>query len=215
MELNALRVLNLSNNRIASLAGWKPGLPALQDLMLSDNRIDDLDDLPLALGATCPMLKTLLLHNNEIGTIPPQLGMLSSLQAIDLRGNPQRAVRSAILEKECSAILLYLKNRMTPTELQEYEAKRHAITNEATASIEVVSSAETSKEEQVKQPSNADDEPISSPLVEELRAEIDALSLQLNNVHLTEAKKYAIKKKLAIQKSKLIREERRLREESH
>jgi len=51
----------------------------------------------------------------------------------------------------------------------------------------------------------------TSPLAEELRSKIDEFSRQLNNAHLSEAKKYALKKSLAMEKAKLIREERRLK----
>jgi hypothetical protein len=53
----------------------------------------------------------------------------------------------------------------------------------------------------------------TSSLADELRTEIDTLTLQLNNVHLSEAKTYVMKKTLAVQKAKLIREERRLRQD--
>lgn len=228
MELGSLRTVNLSNNRITGLAvdassssGWKPGFPALQELMLSDNRITDLGELPLILGASCPVLKTLLLQNNELQMIPPQLGMLESLQTIDLRGNPQRAVRSAILEKGCDAILLFLRNRLTTAQLHDYETKRRAmseglaaISKSTTMPATIESVHEPHNESQSLEPANTNDDPSSSSLADELRKEIDTLSLQLNNVHLSEAQKYATKKKLAVQKAKLIREERRLRQEN-
>mmetsp|Transcript_11011 Transcript_11011/g.13968 ORF Transcript_11011/g.13968 Transcript_11011/m.13968 type:complete len:117 (+) Transcript_11011:1-351(+) len=55
---------------------------------------------------------------------------------------------------------------------------------------------------------------LTSPLAETLRKEIDDLTIQVNNVYLSEAKKYAMKKKLAMQKAKLIKEERRIRTEN-
>jgi len=225
LEFKALRVLNLSNNRITSLAidlsthsGWKTGLPALEHLDLSDNRIENLGDLPLALGASCPMIKTLLLQNNELKMIPPQLGMLDSLQTIDLRGNPQRAVRSAILEKGCDTILLYLHNRLTPAELEDYEVKRRAMSEslpvaDLSSLADDESRAESQTDSQTSQGAKANAKTETSPLADELRAEVDSLSLRLNSVHLSEAQKYATKKKLAVQKAKLIREERRLRQE--
>ena len=47
--------------------------------------------------------------------------------------------------------------------------------------------------------------------VEELKKLIQDVSMQLNNVHLTEAKKYAMKKTLAKYKAALIKEKRRNR----
>ena len=46
---------------------------------------------------------------------------------------------------------------------------------------------------------------------EELKKLIQDVSMQLNNVHLTEAKKYAMKKTLAKYKAALIKEKRRNR----
>ena len=222
LDFESLRVLNLSNNKITNLAfdpllsrGWKPGLPALEHLNVSKNHLENLGDLPIAVGACCPLLKTLLLQNNELKMIPPQLGMLTSLQIIDLRGNPQRAVRSAILEKGCDAILLYLHNRLTPAELKEYEVQRNEIRKTLPSMRKASQCAEPrnvrDNETETEQQKRVD-KPISSPLADELRAEIDSLSIQLNNLHLSEAKKYAMKKTLAILKSKLILEERRLRD---
>ena len=47
--------------------------------------------------------------------------------------------------------------------------------------------------------------------VEELKRSIEDITMELNNVHLTEATKYAKKKQLAMTKAKLIKEERLLR----
>ncbi len=219
LDFASLRSLNLSNNRIASLAidrslssGWKRGLPVLETLDLSDNRIDNLGDLPLILGEACPLLKTLLLQNNEIKAIPPSLGMLTSLRCIDLRGNPQRAVRNAVLEKGCEAILIYLRNRMTPAELQDFEMRQRAMSESVTVSMPEPLESTANREGESHWPSDAIHE--ASALVDELRTDIDALSFELNNVHLSEPQKYANRKKLAALNAKLIKEERRLRQEN-
>ena len=57
-------------------------------------------------------------------------------------------------------------------------------------------------------------EPMSVPapsVVSDLKHKIEDVTLSLNNVHLTQAKKYALKKQLAMHKAGLIKEERRLR----
>lgn len=232
MEFESLQVLNLSNNRITSLAmdpsipsGWKIGLPALQHLDVSSNRIDNLGDLPCVLGASCPRLKVLLLHNNQLKTIPPQLGMLESLQTIDLRGNPQRALRYAVLEKGCDSILLYLRNRLTRDEIEAYNTKRRAmgVAIEAPPIEQQFLSEDAARTNDTVQSNDAEAVPTrdptankdtTSPFADELCVEIDSLSLQLKSVQLSEAQKYATKKKLALAKSKLIREQRRLQESS-
>ena len=115
----ALRVLNLAGNRLSSIDSICPSLPVtLEVLNLSDNKLESLGDLPLQLAAHCPYLQTLLLNNNELRPIPLEICLLSSLLHIDLRGNPQHAIRYQILEKPCSEILLYMRNRMTPEQLE-------------------------------------------------------------------------------------------------
>ena len=57
-------------------------------------------------------------------------------------------------------------------------------------------------------------EPMSVPapsVASDLKHKIEDVTLSLNNVHLTQAKKYALKKQLAMHKAGLIKEERRLR----
>jgi Leucine-rich repeat (LRR) protein len=123
--MSALQTLNLSNNQIISLAtedgnrGWKPGLPALEHLDLSNNHIQTLGDAPILLAAHCRGLQSLLLQHNHIDKIPLELGLIEHLKTIDLRGNPQRAIRAAVLEKTCSTILEYLRDRMSPEALDD------------------------------------------------------------------------------------------------
>ena len=47
-------------------------------------------------------------------------------------------------------------------------------------------------------------------VLDELKQKVEELKIQLENLSLTQAKKYALKKSLAMERSKLIREERRL-----
>ena len=50
-------------------------------------------------------LKTLLLENNELEHIPPELSLLKNIQSLTIHGNPQRTVRQGILQKGTDAIL--------------------------------------------------------------------------------------------------------------
>ena len=50
-------------------------------------------------------LKTLLLENNELEHIPPELCFLKGLQSLSIHGNPQRTVRQGVLQKGVDAVL--------------------------------------------------------------------------------------------------------------
>lgn len=119
-QFKSLRDLNLSRNRIKSLKNvvdypYRPCCDSLEHLNLSDNRIEDLggDDFPLLLATGCPSLKSLKLENNELQLIPMTLGLIESLNVIELRGNPQRQIRYELLDKSTSDLLQYMRNRMT------------------------------------------------------------------------------------------------------
>ena len=206
-KLPALSTLLLSNNRIRTLAGgghdgkpsgWCKGFKALETLNLSGNQISDLGDLPRCLIECCPLLRGLSLQNNELSLIPPALGMLQNLTSIDLRGNPQRGIRMGILDRSCTDILAYLRGRMDEGERQSLEA--------------LMQSTKPSKgDESESGKSASSNEKEGSSKVEELKRSIEDITMELNNVHLTEATKYAKKKQLAMTKAKLIKEERLLR----
>ena len=92
-------------------------------------------------------LKSLLLDNNNLQDIPPELGAMSNLCAITLHGNPQRTVRSNILQQGSDVILRFLKDKIViptkvssavlaselpnpeqfPSEIQILEADMHAL----------------------------------------------------------------------------------------
>ena len=215
--LPALSYLNLSNNNIYTLvandcegSGWVPGLPSLETLDLSSNRIANLGTLPISLAGNSPMLRTLLLHNNELASIPPTLGHLTGLSRIDLRGNPQRGVRAAILDRKCSDVIEYLRSRMDETELIRSIAAAESPVPTVPAAPELETAPASGSDADTKTMA----EPMSVPapsVVSDLKHKIEDVTLSLNNVHLTQAKKYALKKQLAMHKAGLIKEERRLR----
>lgn len=257
-NLSRLSTLILSHNRIAELDEWQPGLESLEHLDISNNSITCLRELPFILGYSSPMLKTLLVNNNSLLVIPPELGLLSTLQSIDLRGNPQKSIRSAVLDGSCSSILNYLSCRLTEEDRFRFQhkAQSHSLkpaqaktpfkgnfpytetlqgsriapveehmsiqgcaiaTNEQQQQGEkeqgcaIVTSEQQQEGEKeqscaiVTSEQQQQDEKVIS-LVEE----IDALTLELRNVYLSEAKKYALKKSLDLKRAHLIREKRLL-----
>ena len=54
-------------------------------------------------------LKRLDLSNNDLNTLPPQLGLMDNLTSIAIDGNPLRAIRREIIAKGTNAIKDYLK----------------------------------------------------------------------------------------------------------
>uniref|UniRef100_A0A7S4IZQ0 Uncharacterized protein n=1 Tax=Odontella aurita TaxID=265563 RepID=A0A7S4IZQ0_9STRA len=227
-DLPRLSTLILSHNRIQSLSrsnggnsGWCPGLPSLENLDLSDNQISDLGDLPTVLSGCCTKLRSLMLSNNELKSIPPTLGLVRTLQSIDLRGNPQRSIRTAVLDRSCGAILSYLRSRLGVDEMQDATKMQEEFSKQVKQAVDVAKEEEgmgsgsviesTCSKPTMSRVNSSGAKADTSPLAEELRDEVSKLTKQLNNVYLTEAKKYAMKKTLAMTKAKLIREERRLK----
>ncbi|KAL7538177.1 hypothetical protein ACHAXR_008833 [Thalassiosira sp. AJA248-18] len=211
-KLPVLSTLIVANNNIATLemgteeggieSGWPSvGFKSLETLNLSNNKISNLAEMPQCLIACCPLLRSMSLANNELSVIPPALGVLQSLMSIDLRGNPQHRIRPDVLDRNAADILSYLRSRLDEKELRLLEAKLATAgplgsNNNSSSSSEGVSSNE------------------GNAKVAELRKNIDDITLQLNNVHLTEAKKYALKKTMKMNKAALIKEERRIRMEA-
>ena len=128
--------LSLHKNNLVTIHNWPIGLSMLGVLDLSDNYIKDLgSDFAAILCAGSPNLNSLLLRGNDLRMIPPSLGLLRSLKQIELQGNPQRVIRTMILERPTDGILEYLLDRMTPSQLdeetrkiEEYKTKGQAAT---------------------------------------------------------------------------------------
>ncbi|KAJ1476773.1 hypothetical protein T484DRAFT_1823813 [Baffinella frigidus] len=114
-----LAELLLGFNRLQMLPRGLP--PSLSVLDVRDNllvEVDEVELLPLV------RLKTLDLRNNELSRLPPRLGLMTSLSALLLEGNPLfilclliegnplKAVRRAIVTAPAREILEYLRSRI-------------------------------------------------------------------------------------------------------
>ena len=108
-------------------------------------------------------------------------------------GNPQRGVRMDILSRCASEQLAYLRGRLDENALHDLESKRKAAASETVASGDVGEEADVQR-------------------MDQLRKSIEDITLQLNNVHLTEAKKYALKKQMKMNKAALIKVERQAKQ---
>lgn len=219
-ELESLRSLNLSHNKIKDLiwqpherhnshkttagngnkedepisSGWKHGLVELIQLDLSNNQIHDLGYMPMALSG-CKSLRTLHLNNNSLGDIPLELGLLKQLTTITLGGNPQKGLRQTILTQSCEHILTYLHDKMDPDEVRRVEEQHRAIDLALTSGV---SSDERDRRTQLEES------------VRELKLKIDDGNAQLEKISISAAKRAGLRKDLAIQRAKLNREEKLL-----
>jgi Leucine-rich repeat (LRR) protein len=202
-KLPVLSDLILINNTITTLAseshdegiesGWPvEGFKSLENLNLADNKISELGNLPHCLATNCPAMKFLSLRNNELHVIPPILGLIETLTNIDLRGNPQRGIRMNVLERKAGDILSYLRGRIDDQDRVAVKTKSSSSdsNDNGKTSLSVIEANER---------------------IEGLRSSIQDITLQLNNVYITEAEKCAMKKKLHMNKANLIQEERCLR----
>ena len=100
-----------------------------------------------------------------------------------------------ILSRCASDQLTYLRGRLDENALHDLESKRKAAASGTVASGDVGEEADA-----------------SSGRMDQLRKSIEDITLQLNNVYLTEAKKYALKKQIKMHKAALIRVERQAKQ---
>jgi Leucine-rich repeat (LRR) protein len=104
--------LHLDYNRLVDLELLNlTTLSSLQTLTVSNNQITRVDSLTALTNLThCD------LSDNDIATLDPHIGLLTSLRVLNLHGNPLKHIRRTILERGTSAILSYLRSRLSVTE---------------------------------------------------------------------------------------------------
>uniref|UniRef100_A0A3B4BL01 Leucine-rich repeat protein SHOC-2 n=1 Tax=Periophthalmus magnuspinnatus TaxID=409849 RepID=A0A3B4BL01_9GOBI len=90
---DSLKELYLADNQISTLGSEQmSGLSVLSSLELRGNKISTLPE-----GALPSTLTRLDLSNNDIGILPPTLGLLPNLTVLLLEGNPLRGIRRELL----------------------------------------------------------------------------------------------------------------------
>ncbi|KAJ7401491.1 Leucine-rich repeat-containing protein 40 [Pitangus sulphuratus] len=107
--LTRLQIINLAFNRFKAFPSVLYHLPALETILLSNNQVGSIDPLQLK---GMDMLGTLDLQNNDLLHVPPELGNCENLRTLLLEGNPFRTPRAAILAKGTAAVLEYLRSRI-------------------------------------------------------------------------------------------------------
>lgn len=108
--LVTLRELNLNNNSFLKI----PCLSAcvnLEILLMADNQVVEIDVTERGLGQL-KRLHTLDLSNNNIDNVPPLLGNMKQIRALELNGNKFRQPRHQILAKGTDSIMSYLRDRI-------------------------------------------------------------------------------------------------------
>lgn len=121
----SLALLDVSNNRLTgALPFIRYSFPSLTTFIVSDNQIQTLQ-FDAVQG-----LQVLEVSNNDIGHLPPKLGLLGveagigkwpSLRRLEVAGNSFRIPRWQVVSKGTDALLGWLKHRIPAEELQAWE----------------------------------------------------------------------------------------------
>lgn len=108
-NLQSLLEVNIVNNRFSSLPKSFYKILSLEHILADGNQITSIE----VDGLSClKTLSTLSLKNNNIATVPPELGKLEQIRNLSIDGNVFRVPRQAILQKGTLAILEYLRSRI-------------------------------------------------------------------------------------------------------
>ncbi|OJJ55762.1 hypothetical protein ASPSYDRAFT_158059 [Aspergillus sydowii CBS 593.65] len=129
LKAPSLTFLDASSNSLSgSLPYIRQVYPKLTTFLAAENQFDSLD-FESAQG-----LQVLDVGNNNIGSLPPKLGLLRAegnsanwggglaLRRFEVAGNSFRVPRWQIVAKGTDAVLEWLKDRMPEEELYEYES---------------------------------------------------------------------------------------------
>ncbi|XP_033107307.1 leucine-rich repeat-containing protein 40-like [Anneissia japonica] len=108
-SLKEMRELTISSNRFKELPAVIYTWGKLETILASENQVTAID---VASIRSLPKLSTLDLSNNDIGEVPPELGLIESLRSLQLSGNRFRNPRPAVLNKGTVSLLAYLRDRI-------------------------------------------------------------------------------------------------------
>ncbi|KAL7680652.1 putative leucine-rich repeat domain superfamily [Plasmopara halstedii] len=127
----SLKELDLRNNELTEVPQALQFLKMMDKLLLSFNHIRTFNTFPwsslqnltvLSAANNCldscgavhriPKIASLSLENNELRQIPVELALCVNLRALYLAGNPQRGIRTQIINSGTEAILKYLRMRL-------------------------------------------------------------------------------------------------------
>ncbi len=83
-------------------------------MILNDNKIKKISPNIIKLKE----LKTLDLSNNDLPDLPSEIGFINSLVRIQIEGNPLKAIRQNIRASGTNQLKNYLKDRMDASQRQ-------------------------------------------------------------------------------------------------
>jgi Leucine-rich repeat (LRR) protein len=107
-QCTMLRELDISYNRFSTFPSAIYDMKKIEILQVSNNKIECWDMTALE---ELEDLHTLDLTNNELQSVPPELGRMN-LRSLHLEGNPSKVPRPALLAKGTPEILKYLRSRL-------------------------------------------------------------------------------------------------------
>lgn len=107
-----LRELNLNNNSFEQIPVCVTKLANLEILLMGDNKIAEIDASEGEGLAQMKRLNTLDLSNNNIQLLPPLLGRMTQIRALEVNGNKFRQPRHQILAQGTESIMSYLRDRI-------------------------------------------------------------------------------------------------------
>ncbi len=222
--LPSLEHLDLSNNSISNL-GYLPlalsGCRNLRTLLLNNNCIYD---IPLELGLLDQLNNIDLLGNSQrkIRVRVLTQNCKNILEYLRERMTPEelreatenhREIREAIDEEngDTSGTLELMKS-MSEDNYQSEEEKEKENEKQMTPVKQKECDQSANNISSESFPNKTSETPeMNDSIIDELKESIASLNLELENLSISQAKRFALKKELAMQRSKLIREERKLK----
>ncbi|VDD85636.1 unnamed protein product [Enterobius vermicularis] len=92
LDVNKLKTLNLTHNRIEKIGGWLFGLNSLLTIDLSYNNIEELDDGEASMWTLVTTLEWVSLAHNRVPYVPTTFKILKRLKYLYLNHNQIRSV---------------------------------------------------------------------------------------------------------------------------
>ncbi|XP_078583899.1 uncharacterized protein LOC144866412 [Branchiostoma floridae x Branchiostoma japonicum] len=105
-DLEQLRYLALSNNKLSALPPTMDKLKRLRDVYLYENKFKTFPEVLCSL----PKLMVVDIRNNRVSKIPSSLSNLSRLKRLVVAGNPLKYPPTDVCEKGSDDILAFLKD---------------------------------------------------------------------------------------------------------
>ncbi|RQM29042.1 hypothetical protein B5M09_008606 [Aphanomyces astaci] len=219
-----VKELDVRNNALRFVPSGVVHLTSLQTLLLSYNAIAQLENIDWS------RLQSLYVLSISDNKIPGEFGLMK-LKTLAMNGNPQRTVRLATINKGIDEVLLFLRNKLTPSEIEAFSNKPTQLSPASPMEVEAkVPLVKTSTRPVVgatsftsrppvaptgapplpsQQRESAVDEVVATTITaSSVDLRIATLSEQLEDHGLSAAKRYALKKDLAKARAEKIRESR-------